>query len=205
MIVGSCAAPAAGIRPWPTGAWTATPRLSRKSIPWRDSPGAPCCKLDLGLGTIVDDSVTGILKPDPRAYAADVGAIGAQACDVVFVDDLPRNVAGARAFGMVGIDLDLLRPRVAFERARVPLGLDEAGIPQPILSSGSHVGYEAARGGPRAGHRSPPPRRGPRRPAPRRPPRTTRSPLEVPDDRHRRDASGRNGNSAPITARRRRA
>ena len=129
MIVGSCAAPAAGIRPWPTGAWTATPRLSRKSIPWRDSPGAPCCKLDLGLGTIVDDSVTGILKPDPRAYAADVAATGAQACDVVFVDDLPRNVAGARAFGMVGIDLDLLRPRVAFERARVALGLDEAGIP----------------------------------------------------------------------------
>jgi FMN phosphatase YigB (HAD superfamily) len=41
----------------------------------------------------------------------------------VFVDDLPRNVAGARAFGMVGIDLDLLRPRVAFERARVALGL----------------------------------------------------------------------------------
>lgn len=101
MIVGSCAAPAAGIRPWPTGAWTATPRLSRKSIPWRDSPGAPCCKLDLGLGTIVDDSVTGILKPDPRAYAAAVAALGAQACDVVFVDDLPRNVAGARAFGMV--------------------------------------------------------------------------------------------------------
>jgi hypothetical protein len=158
MIVGSCAAPAAGIRPWPTGAWTATPRLSRKSIPWRDSPGAPCCKLDLGLGTIVDDSVTGILKPDPRAYAAAVAALGAQACDVVFVDDLPRNVAGARAFGMVGIDL--LRPRVAFERARVAL---------------------------------------------RRSPRTTRSPLEVPDDRHRRDASGRNGNSAPITARRRRA
>ena len=129
MIVGSCAAPAAGIRPWPTGAWTATPRLSRKSIPWRDSPGAPCCKLDLGLGTIVDDSVTGILKPDPRAYAADIAALGVQACDLVFVNDLPRNVAGARAFGMVGIDLDLLRPRVAFERACVPLGLDEAGIP----------------------------------------------------------------------------
>lgn len=67
--------------------------------------------------------------PTARAVPADVGAIGAQACDVVFVDDLPRNVAGARAFGMVGIDLDLLRPRVAFERARVALGLDEAGIP----------------------------------------------------------------------------
>ena len=111
--------------------------------------------------------------PTARAVSADVGAIGAQACDVVFVDDLPRNVAGARAFGMVGIDLDLLRPRVAFERARVTLGLAEAGIPA------ADPEQRLARG--LRGSSWWPPSRAPLTPSPTRPATTSAAPPTTHD------------------------
>lgn len=84
---------------------------------------------------VVDASVTGILKPDPRAYALAVEALGTPAPDIVFVDDMPWNVTGAAQAGMIAIELDLAEPDRAFDRAREALALrgrpasvaDEAG------------------------------------------------------------------------------
>jgi putative hydrolase of the HAD superfamily len=70
---------------------------------------------------VVDASVTGILKPDPRAYALAVDALGTPAHDIVFVDDMSWNVEGARRAGMIAIELDLTEPDKAFAEARKAL------------------------------------------------------------------------------------
>lgn len=75
------------------------------------------------LDALVDGSVTGVLKPDPRAYAMAAGALGLPPSAIVFVDDMPWNAAGARDAGMVGLLLDLTDPAEVFERARKELGL----------------------------------------------------------------------------------
>jgi putative hydrolase of the HAD superfamily len=72
---------------------------------------------------IVDATHTGILKPDPRAYALLTEAIGrpAQAC--VFVDDQLRNVDGARAAGMQAVHFDVRRPQTSYAQALSLFGL----------------------------------------------------------------------------------
>lgn len=52
------------------------------------------------LDAVVDGTHTLILKPDPRAYAMAVQALGVPADDILFVDDQFRNIAGAVAAGM---------------------------------------------------------------------------------------------------------
>lgn len=52
------------------------------------------------LDAVVDATHTKILKPDPRAYAMAVEALGVAADDILFVDDQFRNIAGAVAAGM---------------------------------------------------------------------------------------------------------
>ncbi len=76
-----------------------------------------------GMDALVDASVTGILKPDPRAYALAADALGTPAADIVFVDDMPANVEGARVAGMISLLLDLANPAKAFDEARTELGL----------------------------------------------------------------------------------
>lgn len=45
----------------------------------------------------------GHMKPDPAFYAACARAAGVPAASCAFIDDLPENVAGARAVGMAGL------------------------------------------------------------------------------------------------------
>jgi putative hydrolase of the HAD superfamily len=62
------------------------------------------------VDAIVDASVTGVLKPDRRAYAFALSALSlsdADAAEVVFVDDQPINVAGAASVGMVAVHFDV--------------------------------------------------------------------------------------------------
>lgn len=49
---------------------------------------------------IVDATHTKILKPDPRAYALGVDALGLRPGEILFVDDQPGNVAGAERAGL---------------------------------------------------------------------------------------------------------
>lgn len=80
-----------------------------------------------GLDVLVDGSETGVLKPDPRAYAIAVEALGVPASQIVFVDDMPGNIAGARRAGMIALELDLTDPGEVFGRARAELGLERSG------------------------------------------------------------------------------
>ena len=49
---------------------------------------------------VIDATHTGILKPDPRAYALALAALGLPAGAVLFVDDQLRNVVGAAKAGL---------------------------------------------------------------------------------------------------------
>ncbi len=66
---------------------------------------------------IHDATYTKILKPDPRAYRACIGALDLAAADCVFVDDQVRNIAGAKAVGMHTVHFDVSQPGAGFTRA----------------------------------------------------------------------------------------
>lgn len=72
---------------------------------------------------IVDGTHTGILKPDPRAYAAVTAGLGLPAAACVFVDDQPRNVAGGLAAGMDAVAFDVTHPTESFAQVLRRLGL----------------------------------------------------------------------------------
>jgi putative hydrolase of the HAD superfamily len=66
---------------------------------------------------IVDATYTGILKPDPRAYAAVTEALGLSAGECVFVDDQKRNADGGVKAGMLVVHFDVLHPQTSFDVA----------------------------------------------------------------------------------------
>ena len=72
---------------------------------------------------VVDATYTGILKPDPRAYALVTEALGMSAADCVFVDDQKRNADGGVRAGMQVVHFDVLRPAESFAEARRLLGV----------------------------------------------------------------------------------
>jgi putative hydrolase of the HAD superfamily len=72
---------------------------------------------------LLDESETGVAKPDPRAYEQAAAAMGLDPAAIVFVDDDPANVAGATAAGMAGVHFDIADPAGSFARVRRRLGL----------------------------------------------------------------------------------
>lgn len=70
---------------------------------------------------VVDATYTGILKPDPRAYALCLQALDLPAKACVFVDDQIRNVEGARRVGLTAVAFDVLNPQDSFDRALAAL------------------------------------------------------------------------------------
>jgi putative hydrolase of the HAD superfamily len=77
------------------------------------------------FSAVVDASLTGILKPDPAAYAAGVAATGVPAGEVVYLDDMPVNVAGGVAAGLQTIEVRYDDRAGAVAEARRRLGLDQ--------------------------------------------------------------------------------
>jgi putative hydrolase of the HAD superfamily len=75
------------------------------------------------IDAIVDATHTHILKPDPRAYALALEALGLDADEVVFIDDQPRNVAGGTAVGMRSFHLDPTDPLACVVDTRRALNL----------------------------------------------------------------------------------
>jgi putative hydrolase of the HAD superfamily len=71
---------------------------------------------------LLDESETGVAKPDPRAYEQAAAAMGLDPAGIVFVDDDPANVAGADAAGMIGVHFDVADPAGSFARVRRQLG-----------------------------------------------------------------------------------
>ena len=72
---------------------------------------------------LLDESETGLAKPDPRAYHQAAAAMGLDPAGIVFVDDDPANVTGADAAGMAGVHFDIADPAGSFQRVRRQLGL----------------------------------------------------------------------------------
>jgi putative hydrolase of the HAD superfamily len=75
------------------------------------------------LDAFVDASDIGVSKPDPDAYLVAAEALGLAAERIVFLDDAEENVEGARAVGMLGIQVDPGAATTAFDEAREVLGL----------------------------------------------------------------------------------
>lgn len=63
----------------------------------------------------------GVMKPDPAAYGAILGRLGAAPARALFIDDSPANVDGARAVGMAAVHY---RPGMEL-RERILAWLDE--------------------------------------------------------------------------------
>jgi epoxide hydrolase-like predicted phosphatase len=52
---------------------------------------------------LVISAEVGVMKPDARIFQSALNALGVQPAEAVFVDDVARNVEGARAIGMHAI------------------------------------------------------------------------------------------------------
>lgn len=72
---------------------------------------------------IVDATHTGILKPDPRAYAECLAQLDLPAQAGVFVDDQWRNVAGAERVGLPAVHFDVMNPGASYAQALQLLGV----------------------------------------------------------------------------------
>lgn len=75
------------------------------------------------LDAFVDLSFADVLKPQPEAYRIAVDALDLAAARVLFVDDQPANVAGARAAGRDALHFDVTHPRASIQRIRDRLSL----------------------------------------------------------------------------------
>ena len=80
---------------------------------------------------VVDATHTGVLKPDPRAYAQAVGQLRLAADEILFVDDQFRNVAGAVKAGLQTQYFELrdIPGSFAAIRARLRLAPEQRPIP----------------------------------------------------------------------------
>ena len=72
---------------------------------------------------IVDASLTGVMKPDPRAFRGGAEALGLPAEQIVFLDDMPWNTEGARQAGMTAVRVPWDDPAPAIDTARELLRL----------------------------------------------------------------------------------
>lgn len=72
---------------------------------------------------IVDASLTGVMKPDPRAFRDGAEALGLPAEQIVFLDDMPWNTEGARQAGMTAVRVPWDDPAPAIDTARELLRL----------------------------------------------------------------------------------
>ncbi len=70
------------------------------------------------VDAVIDGSVAGIYKPDSLAYQEVLDSLGVASAAAVFVDDQPRNVAGAQAVGMRAVFFDVTRPRESYRKLR---------------------------------------------------------------------------------------
>ncbi len=75
------------------------------------------------IDVLVDATHTHILKPDPRAYALALEALGTSAQRVLFVDDQLRNVEGARRLGIEAVHFDVASADACFASVRRQLGV----------------------------------------------------------------------------------
>ncbi len=74
------------------------------------------------IDRMVDATHTGILKPDPRAYEAIATALDLPLSALLFVDDQPRNIAGAKSVGMPTVHFEITDTATAISAIRAAIG-----------------------------------------------------------------------------------
>lgn len=72
---------------------------------------------------IVDATHTGILKPDPRAYAFVTEGLGLAPDQCVFVDDQLKNIHGGKAAGFRTVHFDVTQPAQGYAEALAQLNI----------------------------------------------------------------------------------
>jgi len=77
---------------------------------------------------VIDATYTGVLKPDPRAYALLLDALKLNADTCVFVDDQKRNIESAEKVGMTTVHFDVRDPRSSYALALSKLGLPSSSL-----------------------------------------------------------------------------
>jgi putative hydrolase of the HAD superfamily len=86
--------------------------------PWVDSR-PEFARFDM----IVDCTEFGERKPAPAPYLHAAEQLGCDPSDIVFLDDMQYCIDGAHAVGMIGVLVNPLNRKVAFDEARRLVGL----------------------------------------------------------------------------------
>jgi putative hydrolase of the HAD superfamily len=73
------------------------------------------------VDAVIDGSITGVLKPDPRAYETAVETLGVEPAATLFIDDQPFNIEGAQSVGLQTVWFDVTDPVGSYVRARARL------------------------------------------------------------------------------------
>ena len=79
--------------------------LTNNFVSWSDAAGEDAPDPDLAevlscFDAVVESSVVGVRKPEPKFYELALEQLGVAAADSVFLDDLGVNLKPARAMGM---------------------------------------------------------------------------------------------------------
>lgn len=72
---------------------------------------------------VIDASTTGVMKPAREAFETGADALGLPAEEIVYLDDMPWNVAGGLAAGLQAIEVRYADHAAAIDEARRRLGL----------------------------------------------------------------------------------
>lgn len=79
------------------------------------------------VDVVVDGSVEGHLKPDPRLYELLAERLDVGFADMVFLDDQRSNIRGAEALGIPSVWFDVTDPDASYATVRRLLGLPLPG------------------------------------------------------------------------------
>lgn len=76
---------------------------------------------------VVDGGVDKVKKPQPEAYRLICERMGVEPGDVIFIDDQPINIQGAKDVGMITVHFDPTDPQKSYAEIRDLLGLVAVG------------------------------------------------------------------------------
>ena len=86
-----------------------------------DGDGQPLDEIHALFDEIIESSVVGVRKPEPRFYEIACERLGVEPSDCVFLDDLGINLKPAKAMGMQTIKV--VDPDVALEQLEAIVGI----------------------------------------------------------------------------------
>jgi epoxide hydrolase-like predicted phosphatase len=84
---------------------------------------------------IIESSVVGLRKPDPRLYELTVSRLGVTHREVVFLDDIGMNLSAASKLGWHTVKVEIGRAREALSQLADALGVSRATLVPPAPSA----------------------------------------------------------------------